>query len=320
MPRYDFDIAVFAANEASTIVECIASLDRACQGRRAHITCLFNGTSDSSLSILKELDFLNADFSAYQFSVADKTNAINHFLYDLRQDADIYFGLDGYVRINPSGLEAMKDSLFKNPDANAASGIPITGRSLKQLGTKILRGGVLVGGFYALSSSFVNRIVSHGYKLPRQLYRGDGLLGSMAAHDLDALGLPWENRRIIGVSHAKFSVRPLSPFRVRDLVRQFNREIRQARGMMENEAIKSIIYEGGYGALPDNANQMLRMWLSRNEARPRSMREVFFTRLALRQLARAADIEPVSPALLYKATASTTQRGRQSHTVRATSK
>jgi len=60
--------------------------------------------------------------------------------------------------------------------------------------------------------------------------------------------------------------------------------IRQARGRFENEAIKSIIYTRGYTALPDNANDMIRDWLTSHGLKPRSWRERYFMRLALEQL------------------------------------
>ena len=38
--------------------------------------------------------------------------------------------------------------------------------------------------------------------------------------------------------------------------------VRQARGRLENEAIKKIIYRYGYGGLPTFADDMIADWLS----------------------------------------------------------
>jgi hypothetical protein len=103
--------------------------------------------------------------------------------------------------------------------------------------------------------SFVEKLVAARLRLPFAFYWVDGLLGSMAAHDLDALGKSWENRRVIVVSNALFEITPLSIFRLTDVQRQYRREVRQALGRVQNEAIKSIVYTKGYGALPDNANK-----------------------------------------------------------------
>lgn len=309
MFRCEFDIAVFAANEAAALRECVASIDAICEAHRAHISVLLNGTTDQSAEILKRTELRHASMTVFRFPVADKANAINHFLYELRRDADVHFCIDGHVRISAGSLDAMRTALATHPHAHIASSMQLTGRSARSYAAEVMRGGAITGQLFAMRPSFVDRIVAHGFRLPLQIYRGDPLIGSMAAHDLDPMRTEWDNRRILGVAEAGFAIRPLSPFRLRDVKRQFQREIRQARGAMENEAIRSIIYKSGYGALPTNANQMLRTWLTRDKPRPRSIQETFFTRLALRHLSQATDIEPNAPAVLYDSAASTLQRG-----------
>lgn len=299
MNKYAFDVAIFATNEASAISECISSVDNACAGRAAHISVLLNGTTDNSIEILRRYQPQHAGITVYLFPIADKANAINHFLYSLREDADVYFGIDGHVQIGSDSLEAMRSALNREPRAYVASSIQISGRSAKSYAKQVLSGGTITGQLFALRKDFVDRLVNSGFRLPLQIYRGDPLLGSMAAHNLDAKGERWNNSHIIGVPSATFSIRPLSPFRPQDIRRQFHREIRQARGRMENAAIKSIIYSSGYAALPSNANAMLRNWLATNHPKPRSLREAFFTKLALRQLARSTDIEPAAPAMVF---------------------
>lgn len=299
MRAYDLDVAIFAVNEASTIGACISSVDKACADHRAHISVLLNGTVDNSLDILKRLTLQHAAMTVYRFPVADKANAINHFLYMLRRDSDIHFCIDGYVTIGAGSLEAMRAALAAQPKAHVASSIQLAGRSAKSYAAEVLRGGAITGQLYALRREFIDRLIDKGLRLPLQIYRGDPLLGSMAAHDLDAIATTWDNARIIGVADGNFRITPLSPFRLADVKRQCRREIQQARGMMENEAIKSIIYSGNYAALPDNANAMLRNWLAGDSPRPRSMREAIFTKLALRQLARSTDIECVPPVKLW---------------------
>jgi len=298
MALFDFDIAVYAANEAATIEACVASIDRACAERRAHISVLLNGTTDSSIALLNSMRLEHASISVYLFPVTDKANAINHFLYRLRQDAEAHFGIDAYTQIAPGALRAIAEALAAQPQAYIASGLPLTGRSAQAMAEQSLHGGAVEGRLYALRPSFVDKLVEAGLRLPLQIYRGDPLLGSMAAHDLDPIGTPWDSRRIIGAPNATFAITPLSIFRWRDIRRQYRREIRQARGVMENEAIKSIIYSAGYAALPENANDMIATWLKTNHPQPRSLRERFFINRALRQL-NAPRISPAAPELVF---------------------
>ncbi len=194
----------------------------------------------------------------------------------------------------------MAAALSAHPTALIASGVPTTGRSANATRAKTLQGGVVNGQFYAITPEFANRFVAAGFRLPLQLYRGDGLLGSMAAHDFDASATEWDNARVVGVGEATFEISPLSVLKWRDIRRQYRREIRQARGRLENEAVKSIIYASGYAALPGNANDMIKDWLKSHGLKPRSLREGYFLRLALQQLdgARPVPSELVPELLL----------------------
>jgi len=287
MTDLEFDIAVFAVNEAPTIERCLASIDRAAAGRRTRIAVLLNGTTDNSLDIIRALRLEHAALSVYLFPAADKANAINRFLYDLRLDAGTYFCTDAYTKVGPGALRAMEAALRANPMALVASAIPTNGRSARTTRENTLKGGVISGQLYALAPDFVSRFVAAGLRLPLQIYRGDPLLGSMAAHKFDAIGTRWDKARIIGVPDATYEISPLSIFKWRDIMRQYRREIRQARGRLENEAIKTIIYRAGYAALPGDANEMIRDWLKSHSLKARSLREGHFMRLARRQLDRA---------------------------------
>ena len=245
---------------------------------------ILNGTTDESLNIIKALKFSNCLVSVFSIPTADKANAINQFIYGLRQDADLCIFVDAYVRIGKSSLSAMALALQQNLHAVAASGIPLTGRSAAATAESTMKGGVLNGQFYALRRTFLDALVSMNIKLPLQLYRGDGLIGSLAAHNLDAMGTDWDNGRIIGVRQATFEIAPLSPLKPADLRRQFRREIQQAKGRVENQAIKSIIYTSGYTALPANASAMVRTWIKTNRPTPKSLKDRLFLRLALANL------------------------------------
>lgn len=299
MSTLDFDAAVYAVNEAATIGACVEAIDRACAGHAAHISVLLNGTTDDSIGRLRALRLSNATLAVYRFPRADKASAINHYLYRLRRDAAVTFGVDAYVRIDPAAMTAIARALAACPAANAASGVPASGRSAPAETARILRGGTLAGQFHGIRSTFVDRLVTAGYRLPAGLYRVDGLLGSMLAHDLDAVGTPWNDGRIIGVAEAGFTFTPLSPLKWRDVRRQYRREIRQSRGRIENDAIKSIIYSCGYAGLPGQAIDMLGAWLSSHRPPAATLRERHFTWQALRQLHGMQRIAASEPDLVF---------------------
>jgi len=287
----DFEIGVYAVNEALTLRECIGSIDRASAGHRVGITVVLNGTRDSSLEILGSLRLEHAGLRVFMLPFADKSNAINTFFYDLRRPAEVCIQIDGYARISPGSLAAMRQALFRSEKINIVSTCQATGRSAEAETRRALAGGKCTGQFHALRPSFVDRFVAAGLRLPLRLYWGDGLLGSMAAHDLDAIGKPWDNDRVIGIPEAQFEIRPLSVWHWDDIRRQYRREIRQTMGRLQNQAIKALIYERGYSALPPDANDMVKDWLSAHRPQPRSPWERFKLAQALKQL----DAPPLPP-------------------------
>ena len=296
-----YEVAVFGVNEAANIAACLSSIDHACEGTQSHVSVILNGSTDNSLNIIKTLSVSNCAVSVFSIPAADKANAINQFIHRLRREADPCFFVDAYVKIGKSSLSAMTLALQQTPHAVAASGIPITGRSAAATAENTMKGGVLSGQFYALRRGFLDRLVSMNINLPHQLYRGDGLIGSMAAHNLDAMGTPWDNERIIGVRQATFEITPLSPFKPADLKRQLRREIQQARGRLENQAIKSIIYTGGYTALPSNASEMIKTWLQSNSPPATSPKDQLLTRLALANLKTSlTDADQLLPRLVFE--------------------
>lgn len=292
MAEYEWSIAVFGVNEAESIGGCLAAIDAACRAHRGHVTVLLNGTTDNSLEVINRTPLTNVDLAVYTFAVADKANAINEFFYTLRRTAEMNFFVDAYARVSEAAFQAIADEFTAHPEALIATGVPVTGRSATQISIATLKGGAVNGQLYAMRPEFIDRIVARKLHLPLRLYRGDGLLGSMAAHDLDPVGTPWENRRIIGVAGAAFAFPRLSIFRWRDIKRQFRREVRQARGVLENEAIKSIIYKSGYEALPRDAVDMIRDWLASHTLEPGSWRSSLFLQLALRELTLTRKPEP----------------------------
>ena len=298
MSGYDVQVGVFGQNEASRIAACLRSIDVAIGDRRALVTLILNGSTDASEAIARATN-IAADLRIYRIRQADKSNAINRFFYELREPAKLYICVDAYVTISPGAVGAFEQRIAGCPTAFVATGVAGNGRSEPKSNRQTIeQGGVIHGQLYALRPEFVQRIVDAGIRLPLALYRGDGLIGSMACLDLDPLASTWTNARLVGTAGALFEIDALSVLKLRDLRRQFRRKIRQMRGVLENAAIKRVIQRGGYGALPDDADDMIRTDLADNPIPASSVIDRPFLALALRQhrraaRARAADLEPV---------------------------
>ncbi len=293
---WEWNVAVFCQNEAARIGQCIASIAQAIGSRRALVTVVVNGTTDDSAAVAWQAGHAhNLPIEIWRIPHGDKSNAIDQFLYKLRVPAQMYFCVDGYVKIGPRSFEGLAAGLADRPASVAATGIAINGRTMPTSREEILElGGKLQGQLHALRPEFVERMVARGIALPIGLYRGDGLLGSMASHDLDAIGTQWDPGRVVGVAEATFEIPTLSPFVPRDLHRQFRRKIRQMRGHLENAAIKTVIYRRGFAALPAYADEMIATYLGEHGVPPTPLADKPFMLLALRKHRAARRAEPAS--------------------------
>ena len=291
---WEWHISVVCQNEAARIAGCLASIRDAIGNRRALVTLNLNGSTDNSDEIAHRtaLD-CGVKLRIYRTQAADKANALNHFIHSLRLPARMYVFIDGYVRIGSGALHGLETCLATDPFAMAATGVGINGRTMHLATKKTLeQGGVLHGQLHALRPEFLDRMMERQVCLPIGTYWGDGLMGSMAAHNLDAMGTPWDNGRIVGVREATYEIAALSPFRPRDLQRQFRRKVRQMRGRLQHQAMKAIIYRDGFAGLPADADDLVREHILEHGVPATSIADRLFMTLALRQIRGARKPDP----------------------------
>ena len=291
--QLDWHVAVYASNEAGRIGACLRSIAAALAGRSFLLTVLVNGSRDGSAEAALQAARAGAPVEVYGIAYGDKANAINQFIHALRRPARLVGAVDAYAIVGEASFAGMEAALERSADALAATGVAVTGRSMQAATAETLSvGGRLHGQFHAFRPAFLDRMVARGIRLPVGIYRGDGLLGSMSAHDLDPLREPWRNERIIGVAEATFAIPVLSPLRLGDIRRQYRREVRQARGSLENAAIKQIIYQDGYEGLPTFCDDMIASLVATGPVPPATGRARYFRRVALREV---ASFRPPSP-------------------------
>ena len=261
---WDWNVAVFCRNERWAIARCIESIANAGRARRTLVTLIVNGSSDDSAALALEAARKHeVALSVFAIPYGDKANAINQFFYTLREPARAYFSVDAYVTIGPAALGALEACLAQQSNAVAATGAAVNGRTMVQhLEATLNHGARFHGQLHALRPEFIDRLTARKIRLPIGLYYGDGLLGSMAMHDLDPLRVEWDQTRIAGSPAATYQIPMFSPFRVRDLRRQLQRKVRQMRGRLENLAIRGIVYRDGYEGLPEYADDMVNSFLS----------------------------------------------------------
>src|SRR5580658_2151602 len=290
---WDWNVAVFCRNERWSIVPCIESIADASRDRRVLITLIVNGSSDDSAALaLEAAERRGIPIAVWTIAHGDKANAINRFFHELHEAAHYYFFIDAYAKIG-AGSMAVMESLLMNPEAMAATGVAANGRTMvRDTERTLTEGSRLHGQFHALRADFLDRLVMRKLHLPIGLYYGDGLVGSMALHNLDPLNNGWEQQRIAHSPEATYEIPMLSLLRPRDLKRQFQRKVRQMRGRLENLAIRSIVYEHGYEGLPEYADDMVTTYLAHHGKPVVALPDRPFQGLALRQIRAARRPDP----------------------------
>jgi glycosyltransferase involved in cell wall biosynthesis len=302
--QWDWNVAVFCRNEQASIARCIASIAEAGRAHRTIITLIVNGSSDdSAATALAAASRHGAAIAIYTIPHGDKANAMNRFYYELREDAALYFFVDAYARISATALAEMAACLTTRPDIVAATGIATNGRTMQRRSIlALVEGGQLHGQLHALRKDFIDRLVARNIRVPIGLYYGDGLVGSMAMHDLDPRHTAWEPKRIGASPNATYEIPVLSPLRVQDLKRQFHRKTRQMRGRLENLAIRTIVYDHGYEGLPEHADDMMEAYLAQHEPPRTPLFDRPFQWRALHQIrtARRPDPNRLKPTLMTR--------------------
>ena len=296
-PEAEWGVAVFASNEAPYLVSCLKSLWAALgEWPSVDFTVLINGSRDGSESeAIRSFRELGLPGRVVVIPRGDKANAWNQYVYGLRPIARQHLFVDGYLSFPTEGLHAVRQVMEGVNPPLAVSGVPGGDTAGAVEFRRFLRehGGV-GGGLHAIDDSFLARVTRRGIHLPLGLYRGDGLIGSFLCHDLDPLHTPWSTERIAVVDSAAWTGPRVSLGSPREARRHLQRLLRQARGRMENRAIRGIIYEHGYEGLPETALELLEWaWQQGPAGNEGSAARRILRQVAFRQQQRAGR-KPVS--------------------------
>jgi glycosyltransferase involved in cell wall biosynthesis len=283
----EWSVTVIARNEAANLPGSLESIAGACAGRDVLVSILVNGSRDDTAGqAVEAARKLGLKAIVYAIQYPDKSNAWNQFIHALRPSAERYFFVDAHVRIAPDSLTRLCAFLDRNPGVNAVSGSPIGSRSSAAWRNNLLKHGGITGNLHLLSNGLIDRITEQGFFLPTGLYRGDGLLNSFAAHDGDALNNPWKPSLAVALPDANFY--PLTwKWRSREMLRHWERRIRQGQGRLENEAVKWTIYSRNYSGLPALVSALIHDWIAHDERRAPSIQRDPFAYLAWRRLSQA---------------------------------
>lgn len=278
-------VAVFAYNEAEHIVRCLESIHAAADGHAITVYVLINGCTDNTTEVVMGFAEKNSWVRPVDIARGDKSNAWNVFVHDCApSDSNVYFFVDGDVRIGPRALPELA-ACFESPAINAAAAVPASGRNRDVIIEGMKTDGGLSGNLYALSGSFIDRIRERNIRLPVGFIGEDSLVGALSAWDLDPVGNAWDKTRTVTCEKAQFFFDPLSFLNPGHWRLYWRRRINYGVRDFQNKSLRTILKTRGAQAMPAEAKAL---FADRSALRPRwNGLNTLFLWLAARRLRRA---------------------------------
>src|SRR3546814_6973484 len=96
---------------------------------------------------------------------------------------DVVIFMDGDAEIKTGSIDALAATLAMHPHANAASGMPLSGRNHLAYQAELRKERGLFGGLYAVRGDFLRRMHERNIRLPEDLIGDDGLIAELAETD-----------------------------------------------------------------------------------------------------------------------------------------
>lgn len=271
-------ITVLAHNEEARIAACLNSLPLGVADVAIHV--VVNGSTDRTADIARGIANRASNIIVHDWAEGGKARSWNRFLFGTLPDFhQVHVFVDGDAEIAPGSVTALAAALAAQPDANAASGLPLNGRKVAFYQEAIRRDHGLFGDLYALSGDFLRRMKAQGIRLPDDVVGDDGLVCAMAKTDLGSEA-NWNDARVTVCEGAGFLCAPVRLLRPASWAMQYKRMISYSIRHFQNGLITKIMRDTGPVGLPERLASLYAAGLA--TARPRPVLPTWwFDRLAL---------------------------------------
>lgn len=263
-PRPTWSIAVFAHNEARRIRPALESAVAAASGYPLEIVVLANGCTDATVDRVRSCAATIPDVTLVEIALADKANAWNVAMHDLRDAldtslVDIQFFMDGDVRLRPDTLPRLASAFTAAPTVKAVGGMPATGRDLVAWRDRMTRNGSLAGNFYALRGAFIRDVRGRAIRMPVGLIGEDVFLSWLIEHRLGDGPAPDGAPQVLFHLDAEFAFDSLSFLKPRDYRTYLRRKWRYALRRAQIEMLLPLLMHRGMTAMPAHVDELYRV-------------------------------------------------------------
>lgn len=263
-------VAVFASRESTDRLVSTLSAARAVVSQNDVIDVLVNGNPALAASLARLLvsDLAGKDgarIRVWSIKTGDKANAWNQYLHEIWSGEEMVFFIDGYVSLHGDSIDLLQDAVLGDPRALAGSGVPSNGPSARRVARHMLASGGFHGNFCCMRGDAIAEIRRRGFRMPVGLYRVDSLMGAVLSYGFDPRDKVWDRHRIYVHPLATWSTPAKHWWRYQEWLAYAKRSLRQARGVLENAAVRNhlAVRRLSPEALPATAVELVNEWMQR---------------------------------------------------------
>ena len=254
-------IAVFAHNEAKTIQAALKSIVAATADHDVSVYVLANGCTDATIDKVRSCAASLPNLWLVEIPVADKANAWNIFIHDLfteeeASDFKTWFFMDGDVTLTSNSMPILASTLDDAQDAEAAGGMPGSGRDMDAWRQRMVVNGMLAGNYYALRGSFVQQVRKVQIRMPVGLIGEDFFVSWMVANIAWRDTEPARRARCVFNGSAEFMFQSLSPLRLSDYKTYLHRKWRYTLRDLQHQMLIMLLMEEGLTSMPSTVEEL----------------------------------------------------------------
>lgn len=260
-------VAIFAYREP--LAELLKTLKAARQAtdRNTVTDILVNGNPSLTNNLKKWLQENDEDWQrlrVWSIKFGDKANAWNSYFHHIWQGESLAFFLDGYVRLRPDSISLLGTALIKQPKKLGGSGVPSGNSTAERLAKIMLSEGGFHGNFCAIMGNVIKEIKDRSIYIPIGLYRTDSLVGAWLSFGLNPSVNDWSTDRLLVHPDVTWDTPTKYWWNYSDIKATFKRKLRQARGNLENNAVRYYLANCKLPPefLPKTAHELVNNWIA----------------------------------------------------------
>jgi glycosyltransferase involved in cell wall biosynthesis len=234
---------MFAHNEEKHIADSISSVLDSVDVNFNKLYVIANGCKDNTSSEIVKLQLAvsHDKISLIELELGDKCNAWNHYVHNIADGSPVHFFVDADVQFVPSTFGKLSQCLVNAKGANAAAGLPFSGRNQQQYLNMVKQGRCLFGNCYALKREFIETIRQKSFYLPIGLGWIDSAITKIVNRDLEDIPNPKEGRIVYDLESG-YHFDSLSLFSKADRQLYVNRIIRYRLGKHQEKHLEKCSF------------------------------------------------------------------------------